>query len=348
MSQNPLGNRQELIPPSLSDLSHRSASSETLWQSPSSTSSRKHSLELAFDGSPQPKRRLLADMASAATAFRYSAPCPQSSFGPDGSERRGGFLRRSGVPIQALLAATETHGPSPSIAAYFASEWEAGAETNSALHDPFCPRPRPSNRPNITSAPNEQQQVRKKKVYSFWRLTSPAVVEPAVPEASLVEEEPTSNKVPLPGPKSAAHTARLSMNRPGSSTRTHQETAPQGMVSAGLAEDEGGAQERRNSAQDNNNSGNKGCGEEKPIIMCGKRLYSDWTGNWSRLFRNLSLVRAQMLTCCYRWYSTQDSWSRGALPRGLPPSGGQSGTLGMSRAGLSDHLRGRVGSGRAL
>ena len=285
------------MPPSLSDLSLQSASSGTSWQSPSSTSSRKHSLELPFDGSPQPKRRLLAEMAGAAAAFRYSAPCPQSSFGSDGSERRGGFLRRSGAPIQSLLAATEIDGPSPSIAAYFGSDWERDAETWSALHDPFCPRPQPSNRADVTSAPVEQQQVRKKKAYSFWRFTSPPIVESAVPEVCLVEEEPTSGTAPLPGPKSTARTVRLNLGRPGLSARPHQETEPQRMIGAGTTEGEGGARldaldtlegtrEEISIAQDDSNPEIKGFGEEKPIIMCGERLYSDWAGNWSRWICN--------------------------------------------------------------
>lgn len=71
-------------------------------------SSRKHSLEVPFDGSPQPKRRLMAEMSSSATSFRYSAPCVETTFGANTTEPRGaGFLRRSGAPLQSFLSAAE-------------------------------------------------------------------------------------------------------------------------------------------------------------------------------------------------------------------------------------------------
>lgn len=69
------------------------------------------------------------------------------------------------------------------------------------------------------------------------------------------------------------------------------------MVETGTVENEGGArldtldalkgtQEETSNAQNNNNHEVKESDEEKPITMCGKRLYSDWTGNWSTLIRN--------------------------------------------------------------
>lgn len=139
--------------------------------------------------------------------------------------------------------------------------------------------------------------MRKKKAYSFWRLTSPPIVESAVPGSSLVEERGTSGEAPLPGPKSNARTARSNIGCPGSPTRSHQDTKPQGTVGTGTVENEGGARldaldvlegtrEETGNAHNNNKHEVMESDEEKPIIMCGKRLYSDWTGNWSTLIRN--------------------------------------------------------------
>ncbi|KAK4120971.1 hypothetical protein N657DRAFT_132186 [Parathielavia appendiculata] len=92
MSNNTAGRGHGLlIPPSLSDLSLRSASSRTFWQSRSSTPSRKRSLELnLFDGSPQSKRRFVTEMNnSTGASLRYSAPCVQPSL-LDGAARRRG------------------------------------------------------------------------------------------------------------------------------------------------------------------------------------------------------------------------------------------------------------------
>ncbi len=67
-----------------------------------STSSRKHSLEEPLDGSPRPKRRFVAEMVGATASFPSSAPCAQISV--DGPGRRGGLLKRSSAPIQALFS----------------------------------------------------------------------------------------------------------------------------------------------------------------------------------------------------------------------------------------------------
>lgn len=310
------------MPPSLSDLSLQSASSGTSWPSPSSPSSRKHSREPPFDGSPQPKRRLLAEMNSAATSLRHSAPCAQSSFGSDGSERRGGFLRRSGAPIQSFGSAADNDGPSPSTACYDGSDWErAGDSRGNASLDPLCPRSQPSRRASVAPAPLEQRGVRKRRGYSFWRLTSPPIVESAVPEFDR-EEEPTGRQAPVPGPKSSARAAQTNPNRPEPVVaRPSSNTKPQREVSADTLENEGGARlsalqalegtHREAGGQTEDNGKISRPDEKNPITMCGKRLYSDWAGHWSRL-------------SCQPLFPTDavaDRFSADGVPRKIPGAG---------------------------
>jgi hypothetical protein len=289
------GERQELIPPSLSDLSLQSASSGASRPSPSSPSSRKHSRELPFDGSPQPKRRLLAEMNSDAGAFRYSAPCVQSSFGSDGSERRGGFLRRSGAPIQSLISTADIDGPSPSTAYYDGSEGERGVESRrNASLDSVCSRSQPNRRASTAPAPSGQREARKRRGYSFWRLTSPPIVESAVAEFDRGEGS-SSRKPPVPGPNNSS--ARAAQTNPSWS-----ESVAVGVVGpsadpeprrADTAKHEGGARlsalqalegtYRERGRDQKEDHGNISHSDEKsPMIMCGKRLYSDWTGHWGR------------------------------------------------------------------
>jgi hypothetical protein len=284
------GERQELIPPSLSDLSLQSASSVASWPSPSSPSSRKHSRELPFDGSPQPKRRLLAEMNSAATTFRYSAPCVQSSLGSDGSERRGGFLRRSGAPIQSFISTAEIDGPSPSTVCYDgSSEGERAVEPRgNASLDSVYSRPQPSRMASTAPAPLEKRESRKKRGYSFWRLTSPPIVESSVAEFER-RGESSSKEPPVPGQKSSARAAQTNPSR--SESVVVRPSANPEPWRAGTLEHESGA--RLSALQALEGTHGEGGRDQKedhgkvshsdvenPIAMCGKRLYSDWTGHW--------------------------------------------------------------------
>ncbi|KAL2134709.1 hypothetical protein VTI74DRAFT_11029 [Chaetomium olivicolor] len=114
---------QELIPTSISGLSLQSASSGSSWHSPSSTSSRKRSLEPNLEDSPFPKWRLGAEMTAATTLFWYSAPCLQSSFDPKGERRRSGFLGRSGALIRDFMSTQLNHIGLLHISSCFGPEW---------------------------------------------------------------------------------------------------------------------------------------------------------------------------------------------------------------------------------
>jgi hypothetical protein len=285
------GERQELIPPSLSDLSLQSASSGASWPSPSSSSNRKHSRELPFDGLPQPKRRLLAEMNRATTTFRYSAPCVQSSFSSDGSERRGGFLRRSGAPIQSHISTADIDGPSPSATCYDGPEGERAAESRGdASLDSVCSRSRPNRRASTATTPLEQRKARKKRGYSFWRLTSPPIVASSVTEFDR-REESSSREPPVPRQTSSARAAQTNPSRSESVVvRPSADTEPR---RADTVKHEGGAglsalqalegSHREGGRGQKENYGNISHSNEKSsITMCGKRLYSDWTGHWGR------------------------------------------------------------------
>jgi len=264
---------QRPIPPSLSGLSLQSACSGTSWKSQSSTSSRKHSLELPLDGSPRPKRRFVAEILGDTADFRSSPPCTQ---GPvDGRGRRGGFLRRSGAPIQAIFSLAADHnGPVPSIAAYaapgLAVEVEAGGF---ALVQPSNPGPGPSHRANITSAPLEKQDVRERKGYAFWRLASPPVaVEAAVPERTQNEEGDCP-----PWFRTGGHPGQEPPSDVSSETAGSKGAArPRVLHTTGDPSGDEGAS--RGGGSD------KICepGEQNPVTMCGGRLYSDWEGYWSK------------------------------------------------------------------
>ena len=362
------GRGQQLIPPSLSNLSLQSASSGTSWQSASSTSSRKHSLELAFDGSPRPKRRLLAETASAATVFRYSAPYAQSGLGTtDGNERRGGFLRRSGAPIQSLLSAADNDGRLPSIPLYLGSECDSGVGASRyPLPDPFCPRPRPSHRANVTSVPIEQQKVQNAKGYSFWRLASPPGVEYTIHEVSREEGASPIPRAPLPRPRAEASAHRASTNtntgHHASWTRPHSDADSQRVADAEPAEGGSGARSEAlralegtrmrmggvKSTQNGDNIRTGGPGEEKPMILCGDRLYSDWAGDWGRLRDSPFSQAAQLLNGFNRRRSAQNPRGRRSVSGRLSPSRGEPGTLDLSSTRLPDHLLGSLGARWAL
>ncbi|KAK4153640.1 hypothetical protein C8A00DRAFT_33590 [Chaetomidium leptoderma] len=280
------GRGQDLLPPSLSDLSLRSASSGTSWQSPSSTSSRKHSLEPPFDGSSKPKRHQFAEMDSAAASFRYSAPCAQSILDIDRSERRrGGLLRRSGAPIQSCPTAGPNDTILPPIDSYFGSEWEKpGGAGGHSLLGPFYP-PRPSHQASGTSAPLEKQEARKMKEYSLWRLTSPPTVEPTIPESDRGEAASSNMEVGLPRPESSPHATQTSTGQPGYSSRLHSHTGPQWLANADVeaVEDERaarlgalhtleGTHRGDGSAQGDNSRKTNNPSEGNPIIMCVSQM----------------------------------------------------------------------------
>ncbi len=292
------GGGRQLIPPSLSDLSLKSAGSGNSWQSASSASSRKRSLELAFDGSPQPKRRLLAEMAIAANAFRYSAPCAQPGLGVEGPQRRGGLLKRSGAPIQSLLS---KDGRPPPITSRFGLEYaiEPGAGRHDMSPDVCCPHPRPSRKATVPSAPTDYREVRKWKGHAFWRLTSQPIMEYPIPEARRGEQMPVAEKGPFPKPNIGRPLSGIRTNAnqlaPSVSARPHAEAEPRRMVGATKVEDGGGARLQALHTLEgvrNEQSGQKlpdGGGleircpsKEKPITMCGERLYADWQGDWGR------------------------------------------------------------------
>jgi hypothetical protein len=218
-------------------------------------------------------------MAVAATAFRYSAPCAQPGFGIEGSERRGGFLRRSGAPIQSLLSAAD----------------------NSVL-DPGFRRPRPIRRVN-PPAQTDLQEVPKWKGHSFWRLASQPIMEFTIPnEAHRGEEMPAMGEATFPGPRSGGRLSQMATNesQPVSAAfvRPRVDTEPQYVLSVGTVEDWGGARLEALHTLEGTRLGLghagaraelgdhtvdvRGSGEEKPISMCGDRLYSDWQGDWGR------------------------------------------------------------------
>jgi hypothetical protein len=289
MTDSATGRGHELlIPPSLSDLSLQSASSGTSWQSPSSTASRKHSLELPFDGSPQPKRRLTRDMGSAAALFRYSAPCVQAKVDMDRTERTGGgLLRRSGAPMQSFISAGLSDTVLPPITSYFDSDWEkAGEARGNAFPDLFCPRPQSSHSNSTTSAPREQQEeVPRRKRYSFWRLTSPPIVESTIPELGHGQEEPASRGAPVPEHKTSLRTDQTSTNPhpdAGPERVSHSETdGDEGRARLNAIQSLEGTHVCQGGAENVDSVKASKLSEENPILMCGKRLYSDWTGYWS-------------------------------------------------------------------
>lgn len=98
------GHGQEAYASWLSDSSLPSGRSGAASESVTSTPSKKHVLEVPSEGSPQLKRRLPPELNGAATPFRYSAPCVQSSLHAGDSERhaRGAPTMRDGAGIPSL------------------------------------------------------------------------------------------------------------------------------------------------------------------------------------------------------------------------------------------------------
>lgn len=297
MTQAVTGVGQELITPSFSDLSLQSASSGHSWHSPSSPSSRKHSLELSFSGSPRPKRLLLAEKNSATASLRYSAPCVQSNFDIErGDGRRGGILRRSATPIQSYISAKadDETAALPPISS-FCSEWEKPGEISShALLDPFRPQSQPSHSTNITSAPLEQWEVRKKKRYPFWRLTSPRIVESTIPSLGEGDQNTISEETSIAELKSNARAACMNKGWPEFATDTCAVTDTRFVVSTRMSsEDQRGPRldalhtlegtHNKSGSHQHDGNGRAPPSEENPITMCGRRQYSDWTGPWGRL-----------------------------------------------------------------
>jgi hypothetical protein len=284
---------QGLIPPSHSGSSLQSESSGTSWLSSSSTSGRKHKLDVPFESSPTAKRRLLAEMNTADASSRHSAPSAQPSLATDGSERRGGgFLRRSETPIQTILSGGEpgNNGESPSSVLYLGFESEERAE------DPFCPYPSAYSHQglDVVRAPGEQQEARKSKGYSFRPFKSLPAGRSATRESSS-DEERAKGIMPFPGPESGDRAGRMSEVQPASLTESSPRTELRGVLSAENSDGNGGGQaEARLTLEGTRGGGGEGdrnCdtgdasspNEEKPITMCGQRLYSDWTGHWGKL-----------------------------------------------------------------
>jgi hypothetical protein len=282
---------RELIPPSLSNSSLLSASSETSWQSVSSTSSRKHDLELPFEVSPRAKRRLLVDTHSVATASsRYSAPYIQNYSDMDRSDkRRVGLLRRSGAPMQSFHPAPTNGISLPPIHSYSA----AAANGGNASLDSF-PRPPQRYGVNIPSPPlqsgqrGKQWEVKRSRHSSAWPLTSPsAISETAIPEPS---PQPSNDLThgnrdhPIPGPQSDKRMAYVD-----TSSRPEPDPAPQRAVSTDLSDSKGAQRldaflplEGTNPRGRLLNQGGSGShGEETHIAMCGNRPYGEWIGSWS-------------------------------------------------------------------
>jgi hypothetical protein len=344
------GARELLIPPSFSDLSLQSASSGTSWQSPSSTASRKHSLDLPFDGSPQPKRRLTRDMSSTAALFRYSAPCAQAKFDIDRTERRGGgLLKRSGAPMQSLFSAGLSDTLLPPITSYLDSESDKARQAKrTAFPDLFYPRPQSSQSASTTSVLREQQDVPRRKRYSFWRLTSPPIVESTIPELDHGEEELARRETPDPESKNTISTEQTS-------TSSRGDIGVERVSHAETVRDEGRARLDALHSLEGTRVGNGGAqnadgvkagetSEENPILMCGKRLYSDWTGYWSMLNRQPLCSDPKSDRFISRWCSAQDTRRRYSVPRGLSPPHWGDEAVDLPRTRLPDHLYRCLGS----
>lgn len=287
-----ISGHRDPIPPSLSNSSLLSASSGASWQSVSSTSSRKHDLELPFEVSPRAKRRLLADTHNTATLFRYSAPCVQSYSDMDSSDRRrGGLLRKSGTPMQSFYSNPTNSTPLPPTFSCLTFErGTAGANGGHAALASLSLHPRPIHLPDITSLPvpseqhGEQRAVPKRSRHSLaWPFISPPTIgKTTIPELSREQaDNPTRRDY-------------LTLGCMGTSTLDPSitlDTAPQRAVSAHLPDFKGAQRLDAFRTLDGTNprgrlsqgSGDGSHGEEKPITMCGKRLYSDWVGYWGRL-----------------------------------------------------------------
>jgi hypothetical protein len=288
---------QELIPPSLSNSSLLSASSETSWQSVSSTSSRKHDLELPFEVSPRAKRRLLVDTHSVATASsRYSAPYIQNSSDMDRSDkRRVGLLRRSGAPMQSFHPVSTNGISLPPIH----SNSAAAANGGNASLDSF-PRPPQRYGVSIPSAPlqsgqrGEQRGVPKRSRHSSaWPLTSPsAISETAVPEPGTQQGDDLTNRNrdrPIPGSQSDKRMAYVdTSSSPGPFLAP--DPAPQRAVSADLSDFKGAQRLDAFLTLEGNKpngrllsqGGSGSRGEETHITVCGNRPYGEWIGSWSK------------------------------------------------------------------
>ena len=208
--------------------------------------------------------------------------------------------------MQSYHPAPTNGNPIPPKHSYSAFERETTrANGGNGLLDPFLPRPQPSGA-NITSAPlqserrGEQREVLKRSRHSSaWPFTSPpTIAETTVREPSTHQgDDPTDRDCPIPGPKSDKRMSYIDMSsRPGPFLAPNP--APQRAVSADLYNFKGaqrldaflaleGTNPRARLLSQGGSSGSHG--EEKHIATCGKRLYSEWTGSWSKLI-SLSCV----------------------------------------------------------
>ncbi|KAL2190612.1 hypothetical protein L209DRAFT_676 [Thermothelomyces heterothallicus CBS 203.75] len=299
MVQGHHGSGHDFIPSTLLVSSVRLTSSETPWQSPSSSSGRKRDLEPSFTGSPRPKRRLMAEMDHKATSLRNPAPCGPSSTEADGRERRRGgpLLRRGGPPIQSSLAVGMIHDPLPSTTSYLDSEREnTGDIRGDASIETIDCQPWPSYEADISSAiqPRESHEVRKRDGYSFWCIASQPAVGNAVPWPSKGEEGGFgSGAVSSQSLESSIRTTRMSPGGTGASEVVPQDPEPQPEshteTSAVVKHASQGAlhalestKSRGGRWQNKDTDRIGGQLDKTPIILCGRRRYSDWTGYWGK------------------------------------------------------------------
>lgn len=288
MADGPAGRGQNLVPLSTLDLYPRLTSTKTSCRSPLSTLSKKHSLKPKFKGSPQPKRRPMADVNDADPSLRYSVPCPPPSSDFKGSERhREGLLRRNNTSAQYF----------PPITSYFDSERETICQApSSTLLEPFQPRPWRVNEINMPSA---TQLSEFQKGHLFWPRISPSALGNSVSGASQrnekEEEQEARSRGSIASSRfwSGSRTTITSVGRVGTSETTgssadqqpedENETWRHGknpsMDTPHTLEDTRCTREGRRNKEINQVGDQV---EETLVSMCGKGLYPDWAGSWGK------------------------------------------------------------------
>jgi hypothetical protein len=264
----PNNDHHKLVTPTISDVSVMSTSSEAPWDTPGSSWSAKHGLDQPPDGSPQPQKRLLVETAP---SFRHSAPCPQPS--PDGAgEPHRGFLRRSAAPLQSLLLGPRNNRLPPLV------RERAGCEADFLfdkagypLHDPF------SNVPNPVITHDAEGLTR--GGHTFWRLVSPSHNESRRGEEAVETEGLLSSLASDHMERSEANHGSSQCHGPGSksSSMGHIATETTARLHALRALEGAGG---KTSGRPDPGSGDTAVDETNPIIMCGTRRYSDWTGDF--------------------------------------------------------------------
>ncbi|KAL2265915.1 hypothetical protein VTJ83DRAFT_5267 [Remersonia thermophila] len=276
------GAHQRTVTPSLSQLSLGSVRSEASRAGPGSSSSTKRSLDHPLDGSPQPKRRLAAEAITA--SFRRSAPClePNLRTAAEGGEPRRGLSRRSTAPIRSLFLAPRRGRLSPPVGDPGDVEtetfWGKGGGSST---DPFSGPRWPVHPTEHPSASRDEGYVRKRRGRPFWQLTSAPVI------GSRRAEEAFDAEALLAGLE-AEHAVRLETSQ----GRSPSEEAVSKGTPADNAEDDTGARlnvpraledvrEETEDDADNDSAIVNAADETNPLVMCGKRKYSDWIGYFS-------------------------------------------------------------------